>query len=138
MFIPLDAQVVRRQCVPDEVESISEVLQRWCDTDHLQLALTTGGTGFSPRDVTPEATSALLDRPAPGLVHQMLSGSLQVTPLASLSRLTAGIRGGTVIINLPGSRKGAVECLTFVAKSLPHAVDLLLDKVRNRIIVLRV
>lgn len=97
----------------------------------IQLVLTTGGTGLAPRDVTPEATEAVLDRRAPGIVHRMLSGSLSVTHMACLARPAAGTRGGTIIINLPGSRKAALECLGFVAAALPHAVDLIRDKVQD-------
>ena len=123
--------MTKKDCVADQEFSIRRVLLRWCDEERLQLVVTTGGTGLAPRDVTPEATEAILDRRAPGLVHQMLSGSLSVTPMASLSRLTAGVRGATIVINVPGSRKAALECLGFVAPALPHAIDLVADKVRK-------
>ncbi len=131
MKFQIYVKVTQRKCVSDESASISDALLRWCDDDRVQLAVTTGGTGMAPRDVTPEATESVLERRAPGLVHQMLSGSLSVTPLASLSRLTAGIRGNTVIVNLPGSRKAATECLGFIAPALPHAIDLVTDKVNS-------
>ena len=86
-----------------------------------------GGTGFSPRDVTPEATKSILEREAPGLVHAMMSGSLSVTPMAMLSRLTAGIRAKTLIVNLPGNMKGAAENFKFVIPALKHGLDVLLD-----------
>ena len=97
----------------------------WSDDLKLNLILTTGGTGFAERDVTPEATKSILHKETPGLVHCMMSKSLSVTPMAMLSRLTAGIRNSTLIINFPGSKKAASECLSFVAPSLPHALDLL-------------
>ena len=87
---------------------------------------------MSARDVTPEATEAVLEKKAPGLVHQMLSSSLEVTPLASSSRATAGIRGKTLIVNLPGSKKGSSECLSFISQSLSHCLDVLNDQ-KNKV-----
>ncbi|XP_014664192.1 PREDICTED: gephyrin-like [Priapulus caudatus] len=123
IFFP--GQVVHQDCVPDEVNAIKEKLLAWADSKEVDLILTTGGTGFSPRDVTPEATREILDREAPGLNIAMVTSSLEITPLAMLSRPSCGIRGGTLIVNLPGSSKAATECLRFVAGALPHAVDLL-------------
>ena len=119
--------VVTQAIVPDEQEKIKEILINWSDKAKLALILTTGGTGFAPRDVTPEATKEVLEREALGLVHAMMSGSLAVTPMAMLSRLTAGIRNKTLIINLPGNTKGAVENFQFTIPALKHGIDVLLD-----------
>uniref|UniRef100_A0A8C7LDF7 Gephyrin n=1 Tax=Oncorhynchus kisutch TaxID=8019 RepID=A0A8C7LDF7_ONCKI len=121
--------------VPDEIDEIKETLVDWCDEKELNLILTTGGTGFAPRDVTPEvhgdpkATKEVIEREAPGMALAMLMGSLQVTPLGMLSRPVCGIRGKTLIINLPGSKKGSQECFQFILPALPHAIDLLRDAV---------
>ncbi|XP_063295160.1 gephyrin isoform X14 [Pelobates fuscus] len=115
--------------VPDEIEDIKESLIDWCDEKELNLILTTGGTGFAPRDVTPEATKEVIEREAPGMALAMLMGSLTVTPLGMLSRPVCGIRGKTLIINLPGSKKGSQECFQFILPALPHAIDLLRDAI---------
>ncbi|XP_069573533.1 gephyrin a isoform X1 [Brachyistius frenatus] len=111
--------------VPDEIDEIKDTLLDWCDEHELNLILTTGGTGFAPRDVTPEATREVIEREAPGMALAMLMGSLNVTPLGMLSRPVCGIRGKTLIINLPGSKKGSQECFQFILPALPHAIDLL-------------
>ncbi|NP_001096372.1 gephyrin [Xenopus tropicalis] len=115
--------------VPDEIDDIKESLIDWCDEKELNLILTTGGTGFAPRDVTPEATREVIEREAPGMALAMLMGSLNVTPLGMLSRPVCGIRGKTLIINLPGSKKGSQECFQFILPALPHAIDLLRDAI---------
>ncbi|XP_067274316.1 gephyrin b isoform X6 [Pseudorasbora parva] len=115
--------------VPDEIDEIKETLVDWCDEKELNLILTTGGTGFAPRDVTPEATKDVIEREAPGMSLAMLMGSLNVTPLGMLSRPVCGIRGKTLIINLPGSKKGSQECFQFILPALPHAIDLLREAV---------
>ncbi|XP_051953939.1 gephyrin-like isoform X3 [Xyrauchen texanus] len=115
--------------VPDEIDEIKETLVNWCDEKELNLILTTGGTGFAPRDVTPEATKEVIEREAPGMSLAMLMGSLNVTPLGMLSRPVCGIRGKTLIINLPGSKKGSQECFQFILPALPHAIDLLRDAI---------
>jgi molybdopterin adenylyltransferase len=118
-------RVERVDIVPDDYQVLVNTLVKWGDSGELDVILTTGGTGFSPRDVTPEATAAVVERSAPGLVEAMRSESLKITPYAMLSRAVAGIRGRTLIINLPGSPKGALENLTVILPVLPHAVELL-------------
>ena len=120
-------QVTQQAVVPDDFNLIRETLSAWADqggagSSAVDVILTTGGTGFSPRDVTPEATRAVIDRPAPGLAEAMRAASLQITPHAMLSRAIAGIRRQTLIVNLPGSPKGAVENLGVILPVLPHAV----------------
>ncbi|XP_065832465.1 gephyrin-like [Oscarella lobularis] len=110
-------------CVPDEKEEIQSALRRYCDDLELNLVLTTGGTGFSPRDVTPEATKPLLDKEAPALATAMVIRSLDITPHAVLSRSVCGIRKQSLIVNLPGSRKGSEECLMTILPVLPHALE---------------
>ncbi len=117
--------VVFQSIVPDNISIIQDALAEWADSGELDVVLTTGGTGFSPRDVTPEATMAVIERPAPGLAEAMRASSLKVTLHAMLSRATAGIRGQTLIVNLPGSPKGAIENLETILAVLPHAVQLL-------------
>ena len=119
--------VVKHDVLPDDEASIREKLISWTDSGEMEVILTTGGTGFSPRDVTPEATRAVIDREAPGLAEAMRAASLQVTPHAMLSRIVTGIRGKTLIINLPGSPKGAMENLQVILPVLPHAVQLLYE-----------
>jgi molybdopterin adenylyltransferase len=111
--------------VPDDRLTIASTLTTWCARGDLDVLLTTGGTGFAPRDITPEATRDVIEREAPGLVESIRAESLKITPHAMLSRAVAGIRGKTIIINLPGSPKGAVESLQVVADVLEHAVQLL-------------
>ena len=115
----------RQSLVPDEESAIRDLLAAWADSGDLDVILTTGGTGFAPRDVTPEATRAILDREAPGLAEAMRATSLKITPHAMLSRIVTGIRKKTLIINLPGSPKGAVENLQVIVPVLPHAIQLL-------------
>ncbi len=117
--------VVELGLVPDELDHIVSLLTQWCARDHLDVILTTGGTGFAPRDVTPEATRRVIEREAPGVAELIRLESLKITPHAALSRGVAGICQRTIIINLPGSPKGAVDGLRIVADVLPHAVQLL-------------
>ena len=117
--------VTRQQILPDDESAIRQSLIEWTDSEELDVILTTGGTGFSPRDVTPEATRSVIEREAPGLAEAMRAESLKITPHAMLSRVVTGIRKKTLIVNLPGSPKGAVENLQVIVPVLPHAVQLL-------------
>lgn len=117
--------VERSAILPDDREAIQELLRSWADAGELDVILTTGGTGFAPRDVTPEATLAVIERPTPGLSEAMRAASLTATPHAMLSRAAAGIRKRTLIVNLPGSPKAAVENLQVILPVLPHAIQLL-------------
>jgi molybdopterin adenylyltransferase len=117
--------VVATEIVPDDRETIAARLRQYADRGDVQLIATTGGTGFAPRDVTPEATRDVIEREAPGLAELMRLRGLEATPLAHLSRAVCGIRGRTVIVNLPGSPKGAAESFAAIAKPLEHAVALL-------------
>ncbi len=122
---PLDANLVKYEVVPDEREIISGRLVEWVDKEGIDLILTTGGTGLTPRDVTPEATLAVVDRLAPGFVEAMRAESLKVTPTAMLSRAVCGTRGRSLIINLPGSPRAVRECLDVILPALPHAIETL-------------
>lgn len=124
----LEAEVVDYAIVPDERETIEETLIEWIDERGIDLILTTGGTGFAPRDVTPEATSAVIERGAPGFGEAMRAQGLEVTPHAMLSRAVAGIRGKSLIINLPGSPKAVVEGLNIILPALPHGLEILKEE----------
>jgi molybdopterin adenylyltransferase len=117
--------VVRTAILPDDLELLRETMSIWADSREMDVLLVTGGTGFAPRDVTPEATRAVIERDAPGLAEAMRSESLKVTPHAMLSRGITGIRRQTILINLPGSPKAAVENLRVILPVLGHAVELL-------------
>ena len=118
-------ELVDDRVVADETAEIAEALTRWSDGDAIDLVLTLGGTGFGPRDVTPEATAALVRRPAPGVAEALRASGLGSTPYAMLSRGIAGIRGRTLIVNLAGSERAVRDGLALLAKVVPHAVDLL-------------
>ncbi len=120
---PQQYEVKHFQIVPDEHEAIVAALVAWSDDEKLDLILTTGGTGFTPRDLTPEATLAVSERLAPGIPEAMRAAGLAKTPHAMLSRGVATLRSGTLIINLPGSPKGARESLEAVLPALPHALE---------------
>lgn len=125
MLTALDARMVKYDIVPDEKEVISGRLREWADELGIDLIVTTGGTGLSPRDVTPEATLAVVERIVPGFAEAMRGESLKKTPMGMLSRAVAGIRGRTLIINLPGSPKAVRECLEVILPVLPHAIEVL-------------
>lgn len=118
-------QVVHTSLLPDGIEPLAGELRRLCDDDGADLILTTGGTGFSPTDLTPEATAQVVDRPAPGIAEAMRYQSLQITPRAMLSRAAAGIRKEALIVNLPGSPKAVRECLGYILPSLEHGLQIL-------------
>ena len=117
--------VVQTTLLPDRREMLEKELRRLCDGGLADLILTTGGTGFSPTDVTPEATMAVVERPTPGIPEAMRYYSLQITPRAMLSRAAAGIRGRTLIVNLPGSPKAVRECLQAILPALDHGLEIL-------------
>jgi len=117
--------VAKQAILPDDESAIRTALIEWADSGEVDIILTTGGTGFAPRDITPEATRAIIERDAPGLAETMRTESLKKTPHAMLSRAVAGIRGRTLIVNLPGSPKGALENMQTILPVLPHAVQLL-------------
>jgi molybdopterin adenylyltransferase len=117
--------VAAQELVPDETGQISSILERLADSGRVAVILTTGGTGVALRDVTPEATRAVIQREIPGVGEVMRAEGRKATPLAALSRAVAGVRGRTAIINLPGSPKGAIESLDAIVNLIPHIVDLL-------------
>ena len=116
-------EIVGRQIIPDEKDLIRLALIEWSDGEKTDLILTTGGTGVSPRDVTPDATREVIEREIPGMAEAMRRQSLTLTPHAMISRAMAGIRGRTLIINLPGSPKGARENLSVILPALVHAIE---------------
>ena len=124
----IEGRVVVESLVPDEIDSIRRILIEWCDEKNIDLIVTTGGTGVAPRDVTPEATKGVIEKEVPGMTLAMLQKSLEVTATAMLSRPVCGIRGRSLIINLPGSKKASEECLHFVAPCIHHASDLLHER----------
>ena len=122
VLLSLGAGEIKYAIVPDEKQAISSKLREWSDAG-VDLVLTTGGTGLTPRDVTPEATLDVLDRVAPGFAEAMRAYGMKQTPQAMLSRAVAGIRKKTLIINMPGSPKAVKECLEAISPALPHAIE---------------
>ena len=125
----INCTVDKYEIVPDERGEIMAVLTRWADEGGMDVILTTGGTGLSQRDVTPEATRAVIDKDVPGFGEAMRMKSLEKTPMAVLSRAMAGIRGKCLIINLPGSPKAVDECLELILPAMPHAVEIIKGEV---------
>jgi molybdopterin adenylyltransferase len=123
----IGAEIVATKVVPDDLDPLSELLRTFADQADVNLVITTGGTGFSPRDNTPEATRAVIEREAPGLSEAMRMETLKQTPMAMISRGVCGIRSGTLIINLPGSPKGVRESFAVIQPVLNHAIALLVD-----------
>ena len=123
--VNLGWQVASESVLPDDRAKISELLKQIADSNSVELILTTGGTGLGPHDVTPEATSEVCERIVPGLAELMRERGRQSTPRAALSRAIVGTRGTTLIVNLPGSPKGAVESLNAIADLLPHASEVM-------------
>ncbi|WP_434510151.1 MogA/MoaB family molybdenum cofactor biosynthesis protein [Desulfitobacterium sp. AusDCA] len=121
----IDGEVVEYRVLPDEQHLLAQLMKEWADDLKLDLILTTGGTGFSLRDVTPEATKEIADRMVPGIAEVMRYESLKVTPKAMLSRATSALRKRTLIINMPGSPKAVKECWQAIAPALPHGIQIL-------------
>jgi len=129
----MDSEVVKYEVIPDEVDVIATRLKEWADEGSVDLILTTGGTGLTRRDVTPEATLAVVDRIAPGFTEAMRAKSCEITPAAMLSRAVAGLRGECLIINLPGSPKAVRECLEVLLPAIPHAIEMLKGEVTEHL-----
>ena len=126
-----DFTVTSRHLLPDDPEALSALLRDLCDAGKADLILTTGGTGLSPRDHTPEATLAVIERNVPGISEVMRAASMKITPRAMLSRGVSGIRGRTLIINLPGSPKAVRENLEVILPTLPHALAIMTDRAHD-------
>ena len=125
----LDCRVVKYRMIPDETDIISRTLTEWADEGTVDVILTTGGTGLAVRDVTPEATLSIIDREVPGIPEAVRINTLKKTPMAMLSRAVAGVRKGTLIINMPGSPKAVRECLEILVPIIPHAVDIMKGRI---------
>lgn len=121
----LGAQIVGREVIPDDLEIVVERLRHWADRERCQIVLTTGGTGFTPTDLTPEATRQVIEREAPGIPEAMRAASRPHTKHWMLSRAVAGIRGSTLIVNFPGSPRSITEAGEAIAEALPHALKLI-------------
>jgi molybdenum cofactor synthesis domain-containing protein len=127
----IGAQIVSREVVSDDLLPLVELLKKHSETDDVNLIVTTGGTGFGPRDNTPEATKKIIEREAPGLSEAMRAESLKHTPMGMISRGVCGVHSGCLIVNLPGSPKAVVESFAVIRPVLPHVVDLLAGKTRH-------
>jgi len=125
----LGGKVAAYEIVPDEKPRIQEKIVQWADSLGVDVVLTTGGTGLAPRDVTPTATLEVIDYEVPGIPEAMRAESLKKTPNAMLSRMVAGVRGRTLVVNLPGSPRAVEECLEVIKAALPHAVETLRGEV---------
>ena len=125
----MGGKVIRYEIIPDEKEIVAAALRDWADSGKMDVILTTGGTGLSKRDVTPEATLSIVDREVLGIAEAMRIKSLEKTPMAMLSRAVAGQRGQCLIINLPGSPKAMSECLEVIIPAIPHAVEIIKGEV---------
>jgi len=131
LLTDIGAQIVFREVVSDDLLPLVELLKKHSENDDVNLIVTTGGTGFGPRDNTPEATKRIIEREAPGLSEAMRAESLKHTPMGMISRGVCGVRSGCLIVNLPGSPKAVVESFAVVRPVLPHVVDLLAGKTRH-------
>jgi molybdenum cofactor synthesis domain-containing protein len=127
----IGAQIVSREVVSDDLLPLVELLEKHSENTHVNLIVTTGGTGFGPRDNTPEATKKIIEREAPGLSEAMRAESLKHTPMGMISRGVCGVRSGCLIVNLPGSPKAVTESFAVIRPVLPHVVDLLAGKTRH-------
>ena len=125
----LDSHVAKYEIVPDEMDVISHKLAEWADEGNVDVIITTGGTGLSQRDVTPEATLSIVDKVVPGFAEAMRAKTFNRAPMAILSRATAGVRGRCLIVNLPGSPKAVGECLEVILPVIPHAVEIIKGEV---------
>ena len=132
-FLPSDNRVVKYEVIPDEMDIIAGKLAEWADEGSVDVILTTGGTGLSQRDITPEATLSIVDKVVPGFAEAMRAETFKATPFAILSRAVAGVRGKCLIINLPGSLKAVRECLEIVLPVIPHAVEIIKGKVTEHV-----
>ncbi len=131
MVKTINCEVINYEVIPDDKSLIKEKLCQWSDGENLSLILTTGGTGLSPRDCTPDATLEVVEYEVPGIAETMRRESMKKTSRAMLSRAAAGVRGRTLIINLPGSPKGVRECLEVILETLPHGLDVLQGRVED-------
>jgi molybdopterin adenylyltransferase len=134
MLAGIAGKVVRYEVVPDDLDAISARLIDWADGGEMDVVFTNGGTGLAARDVTPEATLAVIDRAVPGIAEAMRARSLEKTPMAMLSRAAAGLRGCCLIVNLPGSPKAVRECLEVILPAIPHAVEIIRGEVTEHTI----
>ena len=131
MMSEINSDIIDYKIIPDERVKIKDELKIIADNNKADLILTTGGTGFAERDITPEATAEVIEKEVPGIPEKMRMDTVKITPRAALSRAKAGIRGKTLIVNLPGSPKAVKECLESIIDILPHGIDILLAKVKE-------